>query len=788
MHPHGLKIAAALAALSVAMPPGGSRVALAQSVSSIVVKGNRALEADTIRAYFGPDPGEELDAVKIDRALKALYASGHFEDVSFARSDGRLTVTVVENRVLDRVAFEGNKKVKDDELKSLVQSKPRGPLSRATVQADVMRILDVYRRGGRFDVRVEPKIIARLENRADLVFEIREGQKTGIKEVAFIGNRAFSTNRLKGEIKTGQTNLLSFLLNNDIYDADRVENDRDLLRRFYLKRGYADVRIVSTDGQYDAAKGGIVVTFAIDEGERYRIGTVDVRSMVPELDAASLRARLHVAPSEVYNDEAIDKSVADMTVEAARRGHPFARIRREIEGVAGSRTINLSFVAEPGPRAFVERIDIRGNTRTRDYVIRREFDIAEGDAFNKALLDRAERRLNNLRYFKSVKIRTQAGSVPDRIIVTVDVDEEQTGEFSFAGGYSTADGVVGEVSIGDRNLGGRGEQAKASVTLGQYTKGVDLAFVEPYVLGTRMSVGLDVFGKQTTPSPFQSYGSEAYGASVGLGTPLTDNLSSQTRYSITYQGLSLPPNLIGCSPSNPAVCNGAIPVSAAVQQTALNGPTWVSAGGNTLAWNSLDSNKNPTSGVSASLSQDVAGLGGDAKFIKTTTDVRYYQPVADDVVGMARAQGGYITPWGGQPLPLLNGFFGGPQLVRGFAPNGFGPRDVTPGTTMDNVGGTQYWTSSFQLTAPMPYVPANSGLRVATFADAGSLWAYRGQTSFPALGQSLQVADSRSIRSSLGASMIWDSPFGALHVDYAFPMTKTSYDLTQRFRFGAGPF
>jgi outer membrane protein insertion porin family len=273
-----------------------------------------------------------------------------------------------------------------------------------------------------------------------------------------------------------------------------------------------------------------------------------------------------------------------------------------------------------------------------------------------------------------------------------------------------------------------------------------------------------------------------------LGTPLTDNLSSQTRYSITYQGLSLPPNLIGCSPSNPAVCNGAIPVSAAVQQTALNGPTWVSAGGNTLAWNSLDSNKNPTSGVSASLSQDVAGLGGDAKFIKTTTDVRYYQPVADDVVGMARAQGGYITPWGGQPLPLLNGFFGGPQLVRGFAPNGFGPRDVTPGTTMDNVGGTQYWTSSFQLTAPMPYVPANSGLRVATFADAGSLWAYRGQTSFPALGQSLQVADSRSIRSSLGASMIWDSPFGALHVDYAFPMTKTSYDLTQRFRFGAGPF
>jgi outer membrane protein insertion porin family len=785
------KIVAVVAALA-AMTLAGSGAAIAQPASPIMVRGNRAIEADTIRSYFGKDAGEQLDAIKdpakVDGALKALYATGRFEDVRFARADGQLTVTVVENRVLDRVAFEGNKKLKDDELKGLVQSKQKGPLSRATVQADVTRILEAYRHGGRFDVSVEPKIIERNEGRADLVFEIREGKKTGIKEVAFVGNRAFSANRLKGEIKTGQTNLLSFLLNNDLYDGDRVEGDRELLRLFYLKRGYAHVRIVAAEGRYDAAKDGIVVTFTIDEGDRYQLGAVNIRSTLPEIDAAWLRPRLHVATSDVYNEEAIEKSVADMAVEAARRGHPFVRIRRDIERAAGGRAVNLTFVVEPGPRVFVERINIRGNTRTRDYVIRREFDIAEGDAFNKALLDRAERRLRNLRYFKIVKIGTEAGSVPDRVVVNVDVEEEQTGEFSVSGGYSTVDGVLAQVSVGDRNLGGGGQQGKVSVTYGQYTKGADLAFVEPYFLGSHLSAGVDIFGKQTTPSSYQSFGSEAYGASVALGTPLTDNLSSQTRYSITYQGVSLPASLIGCSPSNPTVCNGAIPVSAAVQQTALNGPVWVSAVGNTVAWNSLDSNKFPTTGLSASLSQDVAGLGGDVKFLKTTTDVRYYQPVAEDVVGMARMQGGYITPWGGQPLPLMNGFFGGPQLVRGFAPNGFGPRDVTPGTTMDNIGGSQYWATSFQLTAPMPLVPANAGLRVATFADAGSLWAYRGQTNFPALGQSLQVADSRSIRSSLGASMIWDSPFGALHVDYAFPMTKQAYDITQRFRFGAGPF
>ncbi|MGP0094767.1 MAG: outer membrane protein assembly factor BamA [Xanthobacteraceae bacterium] len=787
MYRRGFRIAAVLVALLAALALAGGRTAAAQSASSIVVKGNKAIGADAIRAYFSREPGE-LDAVKIDKALKALYASGHFEDVRIARVDGQLTVTVVENRTLDKVAFEGNRKVKDDELKALVQSKARGPLSRATVQQDVVRILEAYRHGGRFDVRVEPKIIERAENRADLVFEIREGQKIGIKEVAFVGNQAFSSNRLTGEIKTGQTNLLSFLLNNDVYDADRVEGDRDLLRLFYLKHGYADVRIVAGEGRYDEAKNGFVVTFTIDEGERYRVGMVDLRSAVPELDAGALRARLHVAPADVYNGEAVDKSIADMTLEAARRGHPFVQIRREIDRAAASRTINLAFVVEPGPRTFVERIELRGNTHTRDYVIRREFDIAEGDAYNKALIDRAERRLKNLGYFKSVKIHTEAGSAADRVILDVDLEEQETGQFSVAGGYSTTDGVVAQVSIGDRNLNGGGEQAKASVTLGQYAQGVDLAFVEPYVLGTHMSAAFDVFGKQTTASPYQSYGNESYGASVAVGTPLTDNLSSQTRYSIAYQGISLAPGMIGCSPSNLTTCGANAPVSAAVQQAALNGPSWVSSVGDTVAWNTLDNNKNPTSGVNASLSQDVAGLGGDVKFMKTTSDVRLYQPVTDDVVGMARMQGGYISPLGGQPLPLMNGFFGGPQLVRGFAPNGFGPRDLTPGTTMDNVGGSQYWASSMQVTAPLPFVPPQSGLKVATFADAGSLWGYRGQTSFPALGQSIQLADSSSIRSSLGASMIWDSPFGALHVDYAYPVSKTSYDATQRFRFGAGAF
>ena len=411
--------------------------ARAQSASAIEVQGNRRVEAETIRSYFRTGPGERLDAAKIDEAYKALYGTGLFQDVRITQNGGRLVVTVVENAVLNRVAFEGNKKLKDDQINGEVQSKPRGTLSRATVQADVQRIVEIYRRNGRFDVSVEPKIIELPNNRVDLVFEIREGEKTGIKKIIFVGNKSYIDQRLKDEIKTSETMpLFSFLQSMDIYDQDRLEADRDLIRRFYVKHGYADVRVVSATGVYDPAQKGFIVTFTIEEGARYKFGKVEIISNVPQVEAAGLYGRLKAVAGSVYNAEAVEKSVETLSIEVARRGYPFAVVRPRGDRDANTGSINVAFVVEEGPRVYVERINVRGNTRTRDYVIRREFDLAEGDAYNRALVDRAERRLKNLNYFKTVKITNEPGSAPDRIVLNIDVEEQPTGELSVSGGFS----------------------------------------------------------------------------------------------------------------------------------------------------------------------------------------------------------------------------------------------------------------------------------------------------------------------------------------------------------------
>jgi outer membrane protein insertion porin family len=771
---------------------GSSAFAPARAEPIIRVEGNQRIEASSIRTYFHSGDGEHLEAADLDAALKALYATRLFADVRLTRSGDQLIVTVAENPTVDRVAFEGNKKLKDEQFKTEIQSKSGGPLWRPIVQADVARIVEIYRRRGYLEAGVEPKIIARPDQRADLVFEIREGGKTGVKKIQFAGNHAFSSDQLKGAIGTGETNLLSFLLANDVYDPDRIEADRDLLRRYYLKHGYADIRIAAAGAEYDPALKGFVVTFTVEEGSQYRIRAVDLQSSLRELDPAILRARLRPGVGEIYDAEAVKKTVEELSIDAARHDYPFVVVHPRDDRDHAAHVVNLVYALEQGPRTYIERIDVHGNSKTHDDVIRREFDIAEGDAYNRALLERAERRLKNLGYFKTVKIADAPGSAPDRVVINFNVEDQSTGDFSIMGGYSTTDGIVGEVSIGERNLLGRGDTVGASVTYGQYTKGFNLSFSEPHFSGSGLTVGLDIYGKQSLASDYQSYGSTTYGTTFRLGTPLTEELGVQWRYSIYNQSTSLSPALMDCSPGNPPPgCYANGEASLPVKQAVLNGPTWVSAVGSTVNYNTLDNNRNPTSGVVSALNQDLAGLGGDVKFLKTTEDFRAYNPIAGDVVGMVRAQGGYITPWGGQQLPLADSFFGGPQLVRGFAPNGFGPRDVTPGTTMDNVGGRQYWATSAELQAPVPIVPSGSGLKFGLFADAGSVWGYQGPGSIgsgPALAQSLQVSNSNVVRASFGAGLIWDSPFGPIRADYAIPVSKASTDVTQRFWFSAGRF
>src|SRR6202795_72527 len=529
-----------------------SAPAAAQNVASIAVEGNRRVEVETIRSYFKPGPGGRLSQAEIDDGLKALIETGLFQDVRINQAGGRVVVVVVENPVIGRIAFEGNKKVKDEQLTAEIQSKPRGTLSRPMVQADAQRIAEIYRRSGRYDVRVNPEIIEQPNNRVDLIFTITEGSKTGVKSVEFVGNVVYSSYRLKDIIKTHESNVLSFLGGGDVYDPDRVEADRDLIRRFYLKHGFADVQVVAALTEYDPEKKGFLVTFKIEEGQQYRVAAVNFQSSIATLDGNTLRSFSRVNVGSLYNAEALEKSVEEMQLEASRRGYAFAIVRPRGDRNFEAHTVSITFAIDEGPRTYIERINVRGNTRTRDYVIRREFDLSEGDAYNRALVDRAERRLKNLDFFKSVKITTEPGSSSDRVILIVDLEEKSTGDFSVSGGYSTTDGALAEVSISERNFLGRGMFAKASVQYGQYARGASLSFIEPYLLDYRVAGGLDIFYREQLANSYVSYNTKTMGFSPRLGFGLREDLSLQLRYSIYQQEISLPSFLANCNnnPSN----------------------------------------------------------------------------------------------------------------------------------------------------------------------------------------------------------------------------------------------
>lgn len=817
-----------------------SSSALAQTVQSISVEGNRRVEVETIRSYFKPGPGGRLDQGAIDDGLKALIETGLFQDVRINRgAGGQIVVSVVENPVIGRIAFEGNKKIKDEQLTGEVQSKARGTFSRAMVQSDTLRIAEIYRRSGRYDVRVTPEIIEQPNNRVDLVFTVEEGAKTGVKSIEFVGNNAYSSYRLRDVIKTHESNLLSFLASSDIYDPDRVEADRDLIRRFYLKNGFADVQVVAALTEYDPEKKGFNVTFKIEEGSQYRVGLIDFRSSIPNFDPTSMRNYSRVNVGSLYNVESVEKSVEEMQIEASRRGYAFAVVRPGGDRNFEAHTVSVVFNIDEGPRTYIERINLRGNTRTRDYVIRREFDVSEGDAYNRALVDRAERRLKNLDYFKSVKITTEPGSSSDRVILLVDMEEKSTGDFSVSGGYSTTDGALAEVSVSERNLLGRGLFAKAAVTYGQYARGYSLSFVEPYLLDYRVALGLDLYQREQRSNSYISYGTKTLGFSPRLGFSLREDLSLQVRYSIYRQEITLPSYLANCN-NNQFLADGVTPnpafnpspafsaasgiplapstnglgcysdgeASLPVRKELANGKTLTSALGYTLTYNTLDNNKNPTDGLLVDFRQDFAGVGGDVSYLKTVVDAKYYTPLVSDIVGLVRLQGGMLNKMGSD-LRMLDHFQMGPNLVRGFAPNGIGPRDLNPFGTQDALGGTKYWGASLELQMPFWFLPKEVGLKGAVYADAGGLFDYQGPTTWSVTNELTTTKNSsctpstvnpasagtctglvydngNAVRSSVGVGLIWASPFGPLRFDYAVPLTKGKNDRTQEFRFGGG--
>ncbi|MCZ8183303.1 MAG: outer membrane protein assembly factor BamA [Beijerinckiaceae bacterium] len=783
--------------------------AAAQSIS---VQGNKRVETETIRSFLTLAPGESYTPARIDQGIKDLFATGLFSDVRIRRAGNGIVVQVVENSLINRVTFVGNSKVKTEVLIGEVQTRSRGPFSQSMVDQDVARIREIYARQGRAAADVNAQVTTQADGRIDVTFSIREGDKTGVSAIVFQGNQAFSNWKLKGVMQTTESNFLSFLKSTDIYDPDRIAADLEAIRRFYLKNGYADFRIVSSDAQLDAARKGYVITVVMEEGERYTVAGAEVESQIADVDTQRLRSSIRTRAGQTYNAEDVEKSVDAISREVAQRGYAFAQVRPRGDRDPASRTVKIVYSVEQGPRVYVERIVVRGNTRTRDFVVRREFDIGEGDAFNKAAIDRAERRLRNLGFFKTVRISNEPGSAPDRVIINVDVEDQATGSFSIAGGYSTSEGFLAEASLQETNFQGRGQFVRISASNGQKSRGGEFSFTEPFFLGRRVAAGFDIFTKFTDASSYSRYQSRNTGFTLRAGVPLTEEISIGTRYSLYQQRITVPNsasypynncNGLAFAPALSNTCIADGEASVAIKEA--RGSTVTSLVGLTLAYNTLDNNSNPTQGTFAELKPEIAGLGGDSRFVRAVASARYYQSLWDDVIGMVKVQGGHMFAYGDDRLRVLDHFYMGPDLVRGFAPSGIGPRDRNSDSSGNSIGGTTYFGATAEVTFPIFGIPKEFGLRGALFADAGTLFGYKGRRNFDLNGngvsdcvdpgttnfqsECLSVRDESKIRSSIGAGLLWASPLGPIRIDYAYALTRVrgaGGDRLQAFRFSGG--
>jgi outer membrane protein insertion porin family len=773
----------------------GTTSALAQAavVREIKVSGNRRVEPETVKSYLQFSVGGAYDGGKVDRSIKALFATGLFSDVKIERDGSSVLVTVAENPIINQVAFEGNGEVDAATLQAEVQLKPRAVFTRAKAQADVQRILDVYRRQGRFAASVQPKLIELEQNRVNVVYEITEGGATKVKGISFVGNRAFSDQQLRDIVSTTQAGWFDFLKGTSIYDPDRVSLDRELLRQYYLKNGYADVNVVAGNAELVPDGSGFYITYTIEEGVPYNFGTVSVESALPNLQTKTLNAEILTVAGEVYNASLMDKTVEKLTLATAEQGFAFARVRPRAVPDAVTRTIGIIYQVDEGPRVYIDRIDIVGNTRTKDFVIRREFRLVEGDAYNPLLVDRAKKRLQGLGLFKSVEVKRTPGTAADRVALGVEVVEQSTGELSFGAGYSTSEGVIGDVSITERNLLGNGQFLRLKVGGSLDRAQVDLSFTEPRFLDQNLSAGFDLFYKQVDQTSSSGFKNKTVGGSVRLGFPLNENLWMQTSYTLAQNSIY------------DVTDTASIGILQAGSRN--DGESLTSSLGASLTYDARNHPKNPTRGYFFQVASDFAGVGGDVQYVRVTGEGRAYYPLTEKITLVGRLTGGAIEGWGSEDVLLTDLFFRGGETIRGFNKSGYGPRDTNTG---DALGGKAFWAANLEARFPFPFIPDELGMSGAVFADAGSLFsatddikklaAAYGCTASASNGTGLPsgtfkgqisqrnglcLKDDSSIRASVGASVIWNSPVGPLRLDFAKALVKEDYDKEQFFRFGA---
>ncbi len=765
-------------ALPVIVPGEFAPAAQAQTVGRIIVEGNQRIETETVLSYMQIGPGDPFDSEKIDESLKTLFQTGLFSDVRIFRRGSNLVVVVEENPMINRVNFEGNSEVKDKDLEKEVELKERTMFTRAKVQSDVQRIIAVYRRSGFYSARVEPKIIRLPQNRIDLVYEISEGVETKIKSITFVGNDAFSDGDLRSQITTSETAWWKFMSTSDRYDPDRLSYDKELLRRFYLKNGFADFRVISADAELAPDGESFYITFTLEEGPLYKVNSVAINKGDTNLDEASLRDAVQLSPGEDYDATKVDKSVENITIEAGKAGYAFAKVEPDVKRDEPNRTLDITYNITEGPRTYIERIDIIGNTRTLDEVIRRELRLYEGDAYNRVLVERGRRRLTALDFFQKIDMRDEPGSAPDKVILIVEVAEKSTGSLNLTAGYSTSDGVIGGVSITERNLLGRGQNVRLDTQLSWDRQTVDFGFTEPYFLDMPMSAGFDIFATRSSNTDTTSYDSTRYGGALRTGFRLDEWQSLSFKYSLSRREITIDDK----NDVSPAILDS-------------EGVTWKSAVASAYVYDDLDSPAKPTKGFRGKGTLEIAGLGGNVYYASIDASAYYFMPLFfEGVILKLEANAGHMEPLTNDDIPIQDRFFKGSDSFRGFERGGLGPRMSNTDGDTDGIGGQTYAIGTVETTFPLG-LPEEFGLEGAVFSDFGTVFGAPEKSQAEGTGlctsdgvndEECEVFDTMAFRLSVGAGVIWQSPFGPLRVDLAYPLIKADYDEEELFRFSVG--
>ncbi len=792
-------------------------------VRSVVVRGTERLEPETVRSYLNLNIGDRYDRDRTDQALKALFASELFADATIRDENGALTVEVKENPVINRIIIEGAKRVKEDKIREEIRLAPRQIFTRSKARADLGRILELYRRSGRFAAAVEPKIIQLEQNRVDVVFEISEGPKSKVRQINILGNVAFNENKVRKQMATRQSRWFRFLSSNDTYDPDRLAYDQQKLRQYYLTQGYADFRVVSSVAELTPDGRDFIVTYVLDEGQRYKFGKVDLESQIRDIKAKDFKALISIKPGDWYNAQRIEDTVEGLTETAGLLGYAFADVRPNFDRDKDKLEMNVTFQIGEAPRVYVERVQVNGNTITTDNVIRREFRLAEGDAFNSIKVKRTRDRIQSLGFFQEkFEIEQKQGSAPDKIVLEANVQERPTGELQLSAGFSSLERFILSLSVRQRNFRGRGQELRASANISSFSRSLEAGFTEPYLFGKNLALGFDVFRRdfrsfnQLGTQRNTTYTQVSTGFQVRTGFPLTEFWAASFRYGLSFEEIGLDQSLFFTN----GVCD---PLLAGRYLCDALGNRTISSIGYSLIFNNLNNSRRPSAGQRFSFSQDLAGLPVGVKYLRSRLNYDWYKALfGSGFVLNIGGEAGAIFGYGGQDVLLTDRFFLGQPQMRGFDIRGVGPRVLRYALNADGsinfdrrqavddaLGGKFYYLARLEVQIPLGSAGEELGIRPSIFTDVGALWGVRRPTlqcrTPSGLGQ-IQIdgrsctpaidnvggfterffGDSPQPRLSVGIGAAWNSPFGPFRFDLAKALLTQEGDDTQLFQFNVG--